>query len=384
MRLLSLTWMVGSVVLLSGCTGWLPSADTSLSRIVYLETKVGGEPATSSVSLWSMWLNGSDRVKIADGVSPDSKGRQTLVSPDGRLVTYKDSQSVRYVVRTNGEERWSVVKGPESDCDVSWSPDSRWLAYSDGHQLFVVESKPDAVATALIERGNRCFAPAFSPNGKHIAYYEGANGSEDQVRLRLMDADGKNGKVLGEIRSKDEKCLGPMWSPDSTAILVADDSLWTLHDIKGGQARTIAEGSLAYFLSSRKLLVANSQGLALVDIVEGSKRLLVGSSGTMYFVPDHLAGQVAYLGGDSPSERGLWVIGIDGGGKTRVALLEEGAQPHIAWADDNSIIVFDPYPQTPSIWRVKPSGEDLKRLCDGCQLVAVTAPSHAGSGHGWH
>jgi TolB protein len=104
--------------------------------------------------IWSMNADGSDARKlIEDGDSP-------AWSPDGSSIVFSSSRDGRgetcyddgcdpnreiYIARADGSDQRRLTRTDSDDWHPTWSPDSRWIAFSAGyegfaHRLFVMRS----------------------------------------------------------------------------------------------------------------------------------------------------------------------------------------------------------------------------------------------------
>jgi tricorn protease len=220
---------------------------------------------------------------------------RVAVSPDGTQVALVVRGNV-YVVARRGKDLASVATPPTvqvtattgRERDVVWSPDGKELVYASDRfgQLDLFSAKPadrddgkffrtqKFIETRLTRSPEDEHQPAFSPDGKLLAYVKGKGG------LVVANADGSNPRVLFEHWER----ITFSWSPDSRWLAFSredqayNNEIWII-PAAGGEAANVSQhpgedirpvwspdGRRLYWLSKRH---ANRVGLWAVYLTKG-------------------------------------------------------------------------------------------------------------------
>ena len=151
------------------------------------------ENASVYGSLYAMRADGSSQTRLIRSASDDAFGPS--VSPDGRRMVYRVSSngadaSDLYVVGmgAGGEPPRRITHSGRHDTQPAWSPDGKWIAYisvpagtSGDFELQIVH--PDGSGVRTVHAGvTTMVGPAWSPDGRTIAVGS-RNGVNDQIEL---------------------------------------------------------------------------------------------------------------------------------------------------------------------------------------------------------
>ncbi len=200
---------------------WLRPAGAAASRKLAVE--VATEPRGGEVE----WTDVADAVTEFD------------VAPDGKEIAFIARGEV-FVTATDYGVTKRITNTPEQERSVTFGPDGRSLLYaserSGSWNLYrsdlVDPEEPDFFnATAIAEKpvlesAAETFQPAFSPDGKEIAYLE------NRTTLKVLDpATGKSRLILPGDRnySYSDGDQWYQWSPDGKWFLVQflSDGRWS-------------------------------------------------------------------------------------------------------------------------------------------------------------
>ena len=145
-------------------------------------------------------------------------GGQLVWSPDGRTIYFG-----RYLVSTDGS---GARRLPYIPLTAVWSPDGRRIAFAgsrtgaDGawsvlhssHSDIYVMNADGSGTRKLTHNARHNAEPAWSPDGRKIAFRSTRNGNRD---IYVMNADGSGKRNLTRNAAWDSR---PSWSPDGRKI----------------------------------------------------------------------------------------------------------------------------------------------------------------------
>lgn len=207
-----------------------------------------------------------------DGL-PRTTGRLRFPSwsADGTLLAYLDPDASVMVVDVR-----SGVVTPTGACvgcvdarpadlpprgAVSMAPDGRQVAFAEAGRIKVVD-----VATRRVREltdGDAASAPAWSPDGRTVAYMVGGDGRRGGGGIWLVDADGQ-----GTPRRILEGDVGdPAWSPDGMTLAYTDaspeaDGLWVI-DVDGRQPRRLTTDAGCFLSSGAPVWAPDGSSIAV-------------------------------------------------------------------------------------------------------------------------
>ena len=157
------------------------------------------------------------------------------------FVSTTDEERPIILMNTQGEVLQKLRTEPGHPQTFTWSPDRRSIAYEGCRnaicQIHLMEISTNVRRHAhrqLTFDGDKNERPAWSPNGKWIAFISDRAGDKDIYR---MDIDGENVKQL----TKKGNCFAPTWSPDSRWIAFVSHATLFVMDAEGGNVRHLGQ-----------------------------------------------------------------------------------------------------------------------------------------------
>ena len=172
---------------------------------------------------------------------PTGRGRRLLArrideepawSRRGRLAVQRDSGAGASAIFLRSGRRLHALTGPLSgsgpaDIQPAWSPDGRRVAFARalpaaggrslaGFDIYVARVRGGRVRRLTRDVGNDT-QPAWSPNGKRIAFTSDRAGNQDVYTVR------PNGRGLRRLTGTAAEDSAPSWAPNGKRIAFTSD-----------------------------------------------------------------------------------------------------------------------------------------------------------------
>jgi TolB protein len=219
---------------------YLSNSDCSLARRISTDAGTDSAPAWSRdgthLAYWSQAVSGGPvaliavnadgtaPVVVANGLDPSVLNWPFVWAPDGRSLAYQTSAGNQIeldVVALDSGAPKAVDVGAPMGANPAWSPDGRTIAFRGGtsaadHGVWLVQADGSGAARRLsqVAGGDGAFADVqWSPDGRHLAYRAG---SPDDYRIYVIGADGTNEHRL--TTSSDNE-MYPAWSPTGSRLV---------------------------------------------------------------------------------------------------------------------------------------------------------------------
>jgi len=188
---------------------------------------------TWAQEIYRIGVDGTNLVNLTNHPAEDV---DPCWSPDGRKIAFQSNRSGRweiYATNADGTKPLALTRGTPAGVEYKshlWSPDSKKLAfelYREGsprasYEFHVVNA--DGTNQQRLVRDasygwSDTRSPAWSPDGKRIAFVTEHDESTNSKSITVMNADGSNSVKLIKPRVLYYYLQDLSWSPDGTKIL---------------------------------------------------------------------------------------------------------------------------------------------------------------------
>lgn len=204
-----------------------------LTELKYSISDYAWSPDAQSIVLVIQDQESSDEADKKKSAKPIVMDRYHFKEDgDGYLERKRDHL---YLFHLETKKLDTLTKGDYDERNPAWSPDSKQLAFvsnrtadpdrNGNSDIWIMDAKPKSVARQLTTWQDSDTNPAWSPNGKYIAYLKSRTPEfdiYDQPQLTILPVAGGQPVVVSQKLDRDVS--PPHWSADSKNLLaVVDD-----------------------------------------------------------------------------------------------------------------------------------------------------------------
>lgn len=287
-------------------------------------------------------------------------------SPDGADLAYAslttDGAAI-FTIPAIGGVPWKVVDLPFGVAGIDWSPDGRYLAYSTRRvycgpmRIYVhsMETGESEQVTTPFWSSQGDFRPAFSPDGKKIAFIRG-----DRTWLQDIFVVPAGGGEAERLTSSQHHISGLDWMPDGESLVFSagpsrpgDLRLWRL-SLKDGSltwlptpSHRAARPSIA--LTGGKMVFEDqdcNSDIQRVTIGDGEQECVTIVASTRHdYGPQYSPGgkYISFISNRSGSPQ-IWISDCDGGGLRQLTRFENAYIENPCWSHDERRVAFTAAP----------------------------------------
>lgn len=298
-------WDVGTgreVRVFEGHSNWVKSAVFSPDGKYILS---GNYMDINNLKLWDI-TTGKEAANFK-GHTNMGKVSSLAFSPDGRLIIYGSSDTLRLREVSTGDEIKSFTGHSKAVTSVAFSPDGKYvLSGSEDNDIKLWEVSEGKEIKTFRGHTDEVFSVCFSPDGKYVL-----SGSRDNT-LKLWDIS--SGRVIRTFTGHSGWILSVAFSPNGKhAVSGGRDNTLKLWDISTGNELKAFRGHMqnvnsVAFSPDGKLVLSGStdRTLKLWDISTGKEiRTFKGYSAEVLTVNLSPDGKYA-LSGDKNMSVNLW------------------------------------------------------------------------------
>lgn len=199
-------------------------------------------------SMWALDTNGQTRLLLR------TDGRYATRSSDGTAVAFvsivdpyrfPNDEEILVLVQLNTVAK-NITNSPGKDIQPAWSPDGRQIAFASNRirevepqDIFIMDA--DGTNVRHLVYG---WQPSWSRDGRRIAFASNVDSRDGWSDIYLVDTDGRNRKRLTNDRATDRT---PAWSPDGTKIVFVHDTGIAVMNSDGTNLHTIIDDKVSVY-----------------------------------------------------------------------------------------------------------------------------------------
>jgi Tol biopolymer transport system component len=205
---------------------WSPDGE----RIAFASTRDG------TPHIFVMNADGTGTTRLTDS---DQEDEHPSWSADGKSIVFSREGAIFLVPATGGAAH-RVGHGLGNARSPAFSPNGRLIAYDYRRPGFSIREiyvmNADGTGIRQVTRlGEVSSLPAWSPDGKTLAFQSNARLGRYEIY-----AVGLNGTHLRQVTRSESDVIQPAWTPDGRAIgFVRDGAIWTA---EAGEEQQLTSG----------------------------------------------------------------------------------------------------------------------------------------------
>ena len=264
---------------------------------------------------------------------------------------------------------------------LDWSPNGKYLAAADKKS----QNEPFAIVLMEVATGHKIqFSnpppgtvgdsnPAFSPDGKTIAFIRGVSSGVDDIFIKTIG----NGDTARPLTTDKRYIISMAWSADGKHILFSSNragnhSLWRVPATGGTPERvaSVADNASDPVFSRDGKLMAFSQfymdtNIWRMDLDTASRRKVIRS--TQYDASPHYSpdgSRLVFRSGRSGTGE-LWTSLANGTEERQLTNMNNSLTGSPRWSPDGKKVAFDSRPEgQPEIFVIDVESRDIRRITD--------------------
>lgn len=339
-------------------------------------------------SIYVKVIGTDNPVRLTNGAGQDYS---PVWSPDGRFIAYLHdegpNQGVFIMPSIGGPARKVASRNTVPDVSrvsLTWSPDGKHLVFTDGKSTHA----PSALFELTLENlslrkittpdpsWDGDYSPAYSPDGKNLAFIRAVEGSVRDVYV--MPATGGEPKRLTDDK---RQASALAWASDGKTVIFSSDrggkfALWRV-PVSGGTPERMPVGTEnayhpAVALTGKRMVYAQTSAqwsimsVSLGKTGEPKTSRLVSSTeqdSAPRYSPDGT--KLAFQSWRSGAQE-IWACASDGSGPVQLTSFNGPLTGSPSWSPDGRQIAFDSRPDGRShIFTVSLEGGSPRQITHG-------------------
>ncbi|MFC1712848.1 DUF1349 domain-containing protein [Candidatus Poribacteria bacterium] len=148
-------------------------------------------------------------VKIADEIKVSGSQYYVSWSPDSKCIAFSSTRGGNadiWMAPVDGGGLERITDEPEDESNPVWSPDGQMIAYSKGKSLWMIPASGGSKTKQIAENGT---SPTWSPNSMEIGFLE-----DNSSYISIMDLATSSVRRIVDLKSsglKDDDLPGECW-----------------------------------------------------------------------------------------------------------------------------------------------------------------------------
>jgi serine/threonine protein kinase/Tol biopolymer transport system component/tetratricopeptide (TPR) repeat protein len=230
---------------------WLPDGSALLL--------IGQDPESTFQQVWTVPAGGGKPRKVTNDLNDYIGISLTADSRQLATIQFQILSSIWVAPKDNFNNVQEISSGAGRFYDLAWTPDGKILSSSDASDTVDLWSREadGSAPRQLTANARRNYAPAVSPDGRHIALHSNRTGAWN---IWMVDADGGNPQPLTADNKTDSNW--PQISPDGQWVIFHRPSaggrfrLWKAPIAGGQETQITGETCMRPAISPRDGMIA--------------------------------------------------------------------------------------------------------------------------------
>jgi TolB protein len=263
-------------------------------------------------------------------------GRNGLLAYGSAKNAFFDDPTIN-TIRPDGRARKTLARSPDVD-GPAWSPDGKRIAFSargdgqpgDDRDIYVMNADGSDVRRLTSLPGNDV-GPSWAPDGTRIVFGHREPNSDDGG-LSIVNADGTGLQALTTATGRTPSDYAPDWSPAGDKIAFVNSSaVWVMKSDGRGRKRIVPGTDPSWSPDGKRLAFQYGTNYPVVYVVDanGKNRKSVSNGRVIVWSPD--AKKLAFYGVNDVGTSGLFTLDANFRGRPKTRLVARTIVTGLSW-----------------------------------------------------